>query len=255
VAKGVTERLRGRLSGNGRVAVRASIRSPATFLAFDLLHLDGRSTLGLPYRERRELVEELELQGPAWRTPRNFVGQADSLLAATAKRGLEGVVAKRLDSPYKPRIRNGAWVKHKHRRSEAFLITAWAPAQPSRPESFFLARRLADGSLESAGSVSLGLAGEARERLRAELEAAELPHVRRRQRVRPVEPTIVATVDFHGRARGSVRDAVLRSIALLADGGCDRGAKQREEPGELHNQRACRRCSGPQSEGGDAPLR
>jgi hypothetical protein len=76
---------------------------------------------------------------------------------------------------------------------------------------------LADGSLESAGSVSLGLAGEARQRLRAELDAAELPHRRRRRRVRPVEPAIVVTVDFHGPARGSLRDAVLQSIPPLAD--------------------------------------
>jgi bifunctional non-homologous end joining protein LigD len=207
------ERLRGRLGSNGHAAVRASIRAPATFLAFDLLHLDGHSTLGLPYSARRGLLEELELEGPAWRTPRNFNGQADAVLASTRERGLEGVVAKRLDSTYKPGARNGAWVKHKHRRSEAFLITAWAPAQPSRPESFFLARRLADGGLEPAGSVSLGLAGEARERLRAELDAAELPPRRRRQRVRPVKPAIVANVDFHGPARGSVRDAILRSIA------------------------------------------
>lgn len=124
-------------------------------------------------------------------------------------------MAKRLDSPYRPGVRDGAWVKHKRRR-EAFLITAWAPAQPSRPESFFLARRLADGSLEPAGSVSLGLAGEARERLRTDIQAAELPHRRRRQRVRPVKPTIVATVDFHGRVRGPVRDAVLREVRAVA---------------------------------------
>jgi len=75
-----------------------------------------------------------------------------------------------------------------------------------------LARRLEDGSLERAGSVSLGLSAEARERLPARLEAAELPHRRRHQRVRPVEPA-VAMVDFHGPAQGPVRDAVLRSVA------------------------------------------
>ena len=76
-----------------------------------------------------------------------------------------------------------------------------------------LARRLEDGSLERAGSVSLGLSAEARERLPARLEAAELPHRRRHQRVRPVEPAAVAMVDFHGPAQGPVRDAVLRSVA------------------------------------------
>jgi ATP dependent DNA ligase domain len=169
------ERLRGRLRSHGRAAALASARAPATFLAFDLLHLDRRSTLDLPYTARRELLQQLGLEGPAWRTPRNFVGQAEAVLAATEKRRLEGVVAKRLDSPYKPGTRNGAWVKHKHRRREDFVITAWAPAGPSRPESFFLGRRLADGTLEHAGSVSLGLSGVDRERLRAELRAAELP--------------------------------------------------------------------------------
>jgi hypothetical protein len=84
------------------------------------------------------------------------------------------------------------------------------PEREHAAESFFLARRLADDSLESAGSVSTGLAGQARERLRADLQAVELPHQRRRQRVRPVEPAIIATVEFHGRAGGPVRDAVTR---------------------------------------------
>jgi bifunctional non-homologous end joining protein LigD len=205
-------RLRGRLRSHGHAAAIASRRAPATFLAFDLLHLDGRSTRGLPYEARRELLDELELERPAWRTPRNFVGEAEAVLASTEQCGLEGVVAKRLDGPYKPGARNGAWVKHKHRRREPFLITAWSPAQPGRPQSFFLARRLEDGSLEPAGSVSLGLASDARERLCARLQAAELPHRRRDQRVRRVEPAVVALVDFHGPARGPVRDALLRSI-------------------------------------------
>jgi hypothetical protein len=143
---------------------------------------------------------------------RNFIGQAEPVLSSTAERGLEGVVATRLDSHYTPGARSAAWVKHKHRGSEAFLITAWAPTQPSRPESFFPARRLADGTLEPAGSVSLGLSSEARERLRAELQASELPHRRRRQRVRALKPTLVATMDFHGPRRGTVRDPVLRSL-------------------------------------------
>jgi bifunctional non-homologous end joining protein LigD len=206
------ERLRGRLRSHGRAATIASARAPATFLAFDLLHLDGDSTLDLPYAARRELLGGLDLEGPAWRTPRYFVGRAEAVLSATKERRLEGVVAKRLDSAYKPGARNGAWVKHKHRRTEPFLITAWSPAQPRRPESFFLARRLEDGRLERAGSVSLGLSGEVRERLRAQLEAAERPHRRRRPRVRQVEPAPVAMVDFHGPAHGPVRDAVLRSV-------------------------------------------
>jgi hypothetical protein len=123
-------------------------------------------------------------------------------------------------------MRNGAWLKHKHRRSEAFLITSWAPAQPGRPESFFLAR-LSEGGLEPAGSVSLGLSSDERERLRAALEAEELPQRGRRQRVRPVEPVALDTLDFHGPAHGPVRDPVLRSVELSAADGPRRPLKDR----------------------------
>ena len=81
---------------------------PATLMAFDLLHLDGRSTRALPYAERRSLLDQLHLDGPLCRTPERFVGQAEELLAATAQHGLEGVVAKRLSSRYEPGRRTGA---------------------------------------------------------------------------------------------------------------------------------------------------
>jgi bifunctional non-homologous end joining protein LigD len=66
---------------------------------FDLLHLGGRSTRALPYSPRRELLAELELAGPAWQAPSAFRDEAGAVLAATRERGLEGVVAKRLDAP------------------------------------------------------------------------------------------------------------------------------------------------------------
>jgi hypothetical protein len=112
---------------------RHAERAPATFLAFGVLHLDGRSTRELPYERRRELLLDLALDGPGWRTPRHFVAETDRVLAATREHGLEGVVAKRLGSPYLPGARNGAWVKYKHRRTESFLVSGWSRrAPPSR---------------------------------------------------------------------------------------------------------------------------
>jgi bifunctional non-homologous end joining protein LigD len=117
-------------------ARRHAERSADTYLAFDLLHLDGRSTRELPYERRRELLPDLGLDdGRSWRTPRHFVTDTQRVLAATRERGLEGVVAKRLGSPYVPGARNGAWVKHKHRRTESFLVTGWSPRERRRPES------------------------------------------------------------------------------------------------------------------------
>jgi bifunctional non-homologous end joining protein LigD len=106
--------LRRRLRAPADGARQHAERAPATFLAFDLLHLDGRSTRELPYERRRELLLDLALDGPRWRTPRHFVAGTGRVLAATREHGLEGVVAKRLGGPYLPGARNGAWVKHKH---------------------------------------------------------------------------------------------------------------------------------------------
>jgi bifunctional non-homologous end joining protein LigD len=125
--------LRRRLRAPADKARRNAERAPATFLAFDVLHLDGRSTRELPYERRRELLLDLALDGPGWRTPRNFVAETDEVLAATREQGLEGVVAKRLGSPYLPGARSGAWVKHKHRRTESFLVSGWSPAERRCP--------------------------------------------------------------------------------------------------------------------------
>jgi bifunctional non-homologous end joining protein LigD len=117
--------LRARLRSHGAAAGVAAARSPATLVAFDLLHLDGRSTRRLPYSERRERLGELGLDGPVLRVPRYFLeDEASALFDASREQGLEGVVAKRLDSPYQSGRRSAAWVKHKHRRRERFVVTS-----------------------------------------------------------------------------------------------------------------------------------
>jgi bifunctional non-homologous end joining protein LigD len=206
--------LRRRLRAAADKARRHAERSPVAYLAFDLLHLDGRSTRQLPYERRRELLLDLRLDdGIRWRTPRHFVGESDRLLAATREHGLEGVVAKRLGSPYRPGARNGAWVKHKHRRSESFLVSGWSPAERRRPESLLLARPRPDGSLEPAGNVPFVLADGQADEVRRQLETLVLPPTRRGQRIRCLAPEVRAVVAFHGPTRGPVRDPILRALA------------------------------------------
>jgi bifunctional non-homologous end joining protein LigD len=205
--------LRTRLRAPADKARRHAERSPVTYLAFDLLHLDGRSTRHLPYERRRELLLELGLgDGIRWRTPRHFVGESERVLAATWEHGLEGVVAKRLGSPYLPGARNGAWVKHKHRRTETFLVSGWSPTERRRPESLLLARARRDGTLEPAGSVPFALANGQTDHARRQLETLVLPPTRRGQRIRRLAPGIRATVAFHGPTRGPVRDPILRAV-------------------------------------------
>lgn len=104
---------------SGRMAVRRPVtveqarqRVPVTFVAFDVLWLDGDVT-GEPYTTRRELLESLGLAGPAWCTVSSFPGAGAELYAACTELGLEGLVAKRLDSRYQPGVRSKYWVKAK----------------------------------------------------------------------------------------------------------------------------------------------
>ena len=206
--------LRARLGVSRARAAAAQRRSPASLVLFDVLHLDGRAVRELPYCRRRELLAELALEGPAWRTPRQFVGEeGEALLGLTAEQGLEGVVAKRLDSPYMPGRRSSTWVKQKHRRRERFIVTGWRERDRALPE-FLLARRAANGSLRPAGSASLGLSAAQRAELLGALAAHELPSRRRRSSVRWAAPIIEVDADIHGPVNGAVRDAVLRSVSF-----------------------------------------
>ncbi len=127
------ERLQSRMHLTSDGAIRRLAReTPATYVIFDLLYLDGHSTMGLAYRERRALLEQLKLNGPAWRTPAYHLGNGRDFLEVTAKHGLEGVLAKRLDSVYRPGERNGNWVKVKNINRQELLIGGWLTGKGRR---------------------------------------------------------------------------------------------------------------------------
>src|SRR2546430_16446966 len=92
--------------------------TPVVYMIFDVLWLEGHSTMDLPYTERRALLEKLDLNGENWRTPSYHVGDGKAMLKASADQGLEGVVAKRLDSRYEPGRRTGARLQIKNKLSQ-----------------------------------------------------------------------------------------------------------------------------------------
>ncbi|MEW2358766.1 DNA polymerase ligase N-terminal domain-containing protein [Spirillospora sp. NPDC029432] len=87
----------------------AEVEGRETYLLSDLLYLDGRSLLDAPYEERRERLDGLELNSARWQTSPWYPGEADAVRDAARAQGLPGVLAKRLDSPYEPGRRSGAW--------------------------------------------------------------------------------------------------------------------------------------------------
>jgi bifunctional non-homologous end joining protein LigD len=102
-----------RMMHTGRMAGWASSQLPVTFVAFDLLHLDGEDLTGLPLVDRKQALDELQLVGPAWIINGWHPGDSDALSQVCVELGHEGVVAKRLDAPYLPGKRTRFWLKKK----------------------------------------------------------------------------------------------------------------------------------------------
>jgi bifunctional non-homologous end joining protein LigD len=100
------EALKARTALRSDSAIRRRAKAePASLQIFDVLYFDGASLLGLPYEERRRLLDELALEGESWRTPAFHRGDGKSFKASAATAGLPGIVAKRLDSPYRSGVR------------------------------------------------------------------------------------------------------------------------------------------------------
>src|SRR5581483_7859156 len=105
------ERMARRLSVKSDSAVRKLVASvPVVYMLFDVLWHDGHPTTELSYEERRARLDELHLDGPAWKVPATHAGQS-ALLDAARAQSLSGVVAKRLDSPYPAGETTPDWIE------------------------------------------------------------------------------------------------------------------------------------------------
>ena len=186
-------------------AVRRRMRDvPVAYVAFDLLWLEGHSTLALPYTDRRKLLAELDLNGPSWRTPAHREGDGRALLEASEAQGLEGIIAKKLDSPYEPGRRSSCWIKIKNRPSEDVVIGGWLPGEGRRGDTLgALAVGLPgeEGALKYAGKVGTGFTEATLATLMRELQPLRADKSPFEGRQPPkgtifVEPRLVAVVEF-----------------------------------------------------------
>jgi bifunctional non-homologous end joining protein LigD len=108
-------------------------QNPVTYLVFDLLQLDGRPLLDQEYRDRRLLLEELDLAGAYWQTPPSFPGEDfEAVRGVSVEHGMEGVVAKRLDSKYAPGVRTDSWRKIKNLQIQEAVVAGYKPGKGNR---------------------------------------------------------------------------------------------------------------------------
>jgi bifunctional non-homologous end joining protein LigD len=144
-------------------AARLVVTTPITYMAFDLLRISGKDLLTTPYAERRAMLEDLGLGGPAWMVPPAFTdGAATS--AAARENGLEGVMAKRVGTPYLPGVRSPDWVKVKFDRTGDYVIGGWRPGA-RRLGGLLVGVPDTTGRLHFRGRVGGGIGGDAEREL------------------------------------------------------------------------------------------
>jgi len=110
--------------------------TPVTYIVFDVLDIGGTSTLPLPLHRRRELLDGLDLTGLRWQVSPAIVGGGADLLKASREMGLEGIVAKKLTSPYRPGRRSEEWIKIKNLRTQEVVIGGYTVGEGGRAATF-----------------------------------------------------------------------------------------------------------------------
>ena len=219
-------RLQQRMQLSSREQARRRMReTPVHYMIFDLLWLEGHSLMELPYVERRAQLAGLELTGANWQAPEHLSGRGSELLQAATEQGLEGLVAKRLQSRYEPGKRSPAWRKIKLPGRQEFVVGGWLPGQGRRRErvgALLLGVFQADGTLRYVGRVGSGFSERELDRvggLLARLERADSPFGAGPRPPRAAvfcEPELVAEVSFtEWTSDGSLRHPVY--LGLRAD--------------------------------------
>ncbi len=185
---------------------------PVVYVAFDLLWLDSRPLLRQTYAQRRAQLEDLDLETGNWQVPPSFTGEAGvQLRGVSVSNGLEGIMAKRLQSRYEPGRRSPAWRKIKNLHRQEVVIGGWEPGEGNRAGRIgsLLVGVYEAGELQYSGQVgtgfteqTLGMLGRRLAPLRRDSSpfgtAVPTEYSRSAQWV---EPALVAEVEFRGWTR------------------------------------------------------
>ncbi|MGQ4511680.1 non-homologous end-joining DNA ligase [Streptomyces sp. DW26H14] len=203
--------------GDPRRAAALARTWPVRLVLFDIMRLDGRSLLRVPYEERRGLLAGLGLgDGPHWSVPSHLAGRGGQAWQTTLDHGYEGVVAKRLSSPYTPGVRSPDWRKTRHLVTLDVVLGGWSEGRGGLgglPGSVLVGVPEETG-LRYAGAVGSGLSGEERRELAryfSVLARDTSPFAGPVDVAAPhwAEPRLVAEITFSGwTASGLVRQSV-----------------------------------------------
>ena len=195
--------LQDRLGVSSKEAALAS-RVSIEYYVFDILHLDGQSTLRLPQLARKELLHQTIRWDSMVKYCVHRIGKGEQFYKAACKAGWEGLIAKDSTATYKPGKRSDAWLKFKCSHEQEFVIGGYTDPQGER--DYFGALLLGyydNGKLQYAGKVGTGFADrELRDvhakmsKLATETSAYESPRLIREKNKHWIKPKLVCQVAF-----------------------------------------------------------
>lgn len=212
--------LQGRMNLRSRGDIAAAVLDvPVAFLVFDLLY-DGEEIIGLPWRDRRQRLEQVELSRP-YALSGVEIEHGEALWEAVQERGLEGMVAKRIDSPYRPGVRSPEWRKLANTSSLRAVVGGFTPGLRSRRGTFgSLLVGLVDGDrLRYVGSVGTGFDAATLRAIRGALDQMSRPESPFHPdpgipKATWVEPSLVAVVEFKEWTRpGHLRAPAFKGLS------------------------------------------
>ena len=148
---------------------------PVSFIVFDLLYMDGRRLVKEPVERRQELLREIVVPNGKIQVSQSVVGEGTALSEAARAQNLEGIVAKRMGSPYRVGKRTREWLKIKVTYDADFVIGGWSPGEGNRSSSFgaLLAGVFDDEGLRFIGAVGTGFTDQRLKELMPKLQALE----------------------------------------------------------------------------------
>ena len=121
--------------GSGRIPP-PGVTVPVTYIVFDILEKDKKPLIDLPLLERRNILKQAVTEGPHVILSVPVEGRGEDYYRAAVAKGLEGVMAKRKDSPYEPGLRSGVWLKVKGQKTCDCVITGYTRGKGGRSSTF-----------------------------------------------------------------------------------------------------------------------
>jgi bifunctional non-homologous end joining protein LigD len=147
--------------------------SAVIYYVFDILYLDGCDLTGVPLKRRKELLEGMLATNERVRPVEHFAADGETVYRAAVENGLEGVIAKRLDSLYEAGKRSASWLKIKKLNSDEFVVGGFTHGKGGRAKTFgalLLGYQNSKNKLLYAGNVGSGFDDETLSGLRKRLD-------------------------------------------------------------------------------------